>query len=110
MTDIYLHIDARIYISMLPCSSAATASIGCVTLHRWCVASAGPQLFTEPPANVTIPGQEGNMSVYAPQLAAITAKLKIYAARTGAKLLFAITSPMMANARADQVGVHLSRI
>ena len=50
------------------------------------------------------------MSVYAPQLAAITAKLKIYAARTGAKLLFAITSPMMANARADQVGVHLSRI
>ena len=43
------------------------------------------------------------MSVYAPQLAAITAKLKIYAARTGAKLLFAITSPMMANARADQV-------
>ena len=43
------------------------------------------------------------MSVYAPQLAAITDKLKAYAAKTGAKLLFGITSPMMANARADQV-------
>ena len=43
------------------------------------------------------------MSVYAPQLAAITDKLKAYSAKTGAKLLFGITSPMMANARADQV-------
>ena len=43
------------------------------------------------------------MSVYAPQLATITDKLKAYAAKTGAKLLFGITSPMMANARADQV-------
>jgi hypothetical protein len=37
----------------------------------------GPQLFPSPPANATIPGQEGNMTVYAPQLAAITEKLKV---------------------------------
>eukprot|EP00041_Stephanoeca_diplocostata_P003636 m.36412 g.36412 ORF g.36412 m.36412 type:complete len:283 (-) comp14491_c0_seq2:282-1130(-) len=43
----------------------------------------GPQLFDSPPANVTIPGQEGAMDVYAPQLANITARLKQYATSTG---------------------------
>jgi len=69
----------------------------------------GPQLFGEPPANVTIPGQEGNMSVYAPQLAAITAKLQAYSRRTGAKLLFGLTSPMMADLSADNDVMELNR-
>ena len=45
-------------------------------------------------ANVTIPGQEGNMTVYADELSAIADKLLAYANATGAKLLFALTSPM----------------
>jgi acyl-CoA thioesterase-1 len=69
----------------------------------------GPQLFNSPPANVTIPGQEGNMSVYAGELAQITIKLKAYAAATGAKLLFAITSPMMAKLEADNDVMELNR-
>ena len=48
------------------------------------------------------------MSVYAPQLAAITDKLKTYSAKTGAKLLFAITSPMMAKQQADNDVVELN--
>lgn len=39
----------------------------------------GPQLFNAPPANVTIPGQEGNMTVYAPELTEIATRLKAYA-------------------------------
>lgn len=62
----------------------------------------GPQLFKSPPANVTIPGQEGNMTVYPGQLAAIAKRLVSWASESGAKLLFGITSPMLADARADQ--------
>ena len=54
-------------------------------------------------------GQEGNMSVYAPQLAAITAKLQAYSQRTGAKLLFGLTSPMMADLSADNDVVEINR-
>lgn len=68
----------------------------------------GPQLFKFPPANVTIPGQEGNMTVYPGQLAQIAAKLKTWAADTGSKLLFGITTPMMAAARPDQDVVSLN--
>jgi hypothetical protein len=49
------------------------------------------------------------MSVYAPQLAAITAKLQAYSQRTGAKLLFGLTSPMMADLSADNDVVELNR-
>ena len=49
------------------------------------------------------------MSVYAPQLAAITAKLQAYSRRTGSKLLFGLTSPMMADLSADNDVVELNR-
>ena len=55
------------------------------------------------------PGQEGNMSVYRRQLAGITAKLQGYSQRTGAKLLFGLTSPMMADLSADNDVVELNR-
>ena len=76
----------------------------------------GPQLFDYPPANVTIPGQEGNMTVYPAQIAQIAAALKACAASKAGtnggvapKLMFAITSPMLANARADQDVTSLNR-
>lgn len=47
--------------------------------------------------------------MYAPQLAGITAKLKAYAAKTGAKLLFGLTSPMMADLAADNDVAELNR-
>eukprot|EP00040_Diaphanoeca_grandis_P005963 m.35340 g.35340 ORF g.35340 m.35340 type:complete len:376 (-) comp17117_c0_seq1:56-1183(-) len=72
----------------------------------------GPQLFNEPPANVTIPGQEGNMTVYPGELKQIAMALKNWSsadgAGAGAKLLFAITSPMMAAARPDEDVVNLN--
>lgn len=46
---------------------------------------------------------------YAPQLAAITAKLRAYAKKTGAEVLFAITSPMMADLSADNGVAELNR-
>ena len=49
------------------------------------------------------------IQVYAPQLVGITAKLKAYAAKTGAKLLFGLTSPMMADLAADNDVVELNR-
>lgn len=79
-----------------------------VVLFNWGLHD-GPQLFTFPPANVTVPGQEGNMAVYASQLVNITARLQTYANVTGAKLLFAITSPMMADLVADQDVSELNR-
>eukprot|EP00035_Acanthoeca_spectabilis_P017694 m.372093 g.372093 ORF g.372093 m.372093 type:complete len:201 (-) comp16686_c1_seq18:4568-5170(-) len=69
----------------------------------------GPQLFNQPPANVTIPGQEGPMSAYVPELTNITTRLQAYAKDTGAKLLFAITSPMLANVQADNDVLELNR-
>ena len=62
----------------------------------------GPQLFKYPPANVTIPGQEGNMTVYPEQIAQIANSLKAWAAESHSKLMFGITSPMLADARADR--------
>lgn len=62
----------------------------------------GPKLFEYPPANVTIPGQEGNMTVYPEQIAQIANSLKAWAAESHTKLMFGITSPMLADARADR--------
>jgi hypothetical protein len=62
----------------------------------------GPQLFGYPPANVTIPGQEGNMSVYPAQIAQLGQTLKSWAQQSGTKLLFGVTTPMLGDARADQ--------
>lgn len=62
----------------------------------------GPKLFSYPPANVTIPGAEGNMTVYPQQIAEIATQLKRWAGKTKAKLLFGITSPMLNDLRADQ--------
>jgi len=69
----------------------------------------GPQLFLLPPANVTIPGQEGAMSAYATELTNITARLVAYAKDTGTKLLFGITSPMLASTQADADVQELNR-
>ena len=49
------------------------------------------------------------MSVYAPQLATIANQLKVYAAAVGAKLLFGITSPMLADLSADNDVCELNR-
>ena len=46
-----------------------------------------------PLANGTVPGQNGNPDVYAPQLANTTAQL--IAKQPQAKLLFALTSPSL---------------
>eukprot|EP01047_Picozoa_sp_COSAG01_P002365 COSAG01_NODE_63_length_29632_cov_270.650662_14_plen_463_part_00 len=62
----------------------------------------GPQLFSYPPANVTIPGQEGNMSVFPAQIAQLGQTLKSWAQQSGTKLLFGVTTPMLGDARADQ--------
>lgn len=48
------------------------------------------------------------MSVYPSQLAAIADRLKQWSAGSGAKLLFGITTPMLADARADQDVVSLN--
>lgn len=61
----------------------------------------GPQLFDYPPANVTVPGQEGSMDVYADELENITLRLKDWQQKAGGKLLFAVTSPMICKERAD---------
>ena len=79
-----------------------------VILFNWGLHD-GPQLFDEPPANVTIPGQEGNMSVYKGELAAITARLQAHARTTGAQLLFALTSPMLSSSSADEDVRELNR-
>lgn len=51
--------------------------------------------------NSTFPGQTGQIANYAAGLANITARLKAYAAATGAKLVFATTTPQMCSAAAD---------
>ena len=43
-------------------SPNGTAYVADLVYFQWGLHD-GPQLFTNPPANVTIPGQEGNMSV-----------------------------------------------
>lgn len=69
----------------------------------------GPQLFAAPPANVTIPGQEGSMTPYASELRNLTLRLQGFAASAGAKLLFALTTPLLANPRADADVRELNR-
>lgn len=61
----------------------------------------GIRLFSAPPGNVTIPGQEGLMAAYAKGLRNITARLKAHQASLGAKLLFVTTTPMLCKARDD---------
>jgi hypothetical protein len=47
--------------------------------------------------------------VYAPQLENIVGRLKTFAASTGAKLLFGITSPMLDSVTADNDVMELNR-
>ena len=61
----------------------------------------GPQLFNLPPANVTIPGQEGSAAVYAKELENITTRLVAHQKQSGGKLIFGITSPMICKLQAD---------
>lgn len=51
--------------------------------------------------NLTIPGQNGNTSVYPEELQAIATRLQAWAAPRGTKLVFALTSTMLCNASAD---------
>ena len=55
------------------------------------------------PGSGTVPGQSGNSSEYAGQLANVTARLVALAASTGTKLVFGITSPMLCDAQSDAV-------
>lgn len=56
-------------------------------------------LHDGPMGNETLPGQNGNYSVYLPQLQQITQRLQAI----GSKLLFALTSPMLCKADNDWV-------
>lgn len=51
--------------------------------------------------NQTVPGQNGNSSVYAEQLAGLAERLLVWAKPRGAQLLFALTSTMICNVSAD---------
>ena len=86
------------YFLRAPNGSAYAAD---VIMFNWGLHD-GPQLFDQPPANVTIPGQEGSMKPYAAELENITLRLLDRQRAVGGKLLFAITSPMLCNERADQ--------
>jgi hypothetical protein len=62
-------------------------------------------------SNITIPGQEGNTSVYKAQLANITARLVGFAAScttTKPKLLFATTTPMLCTKEQDDTVLLLN--
>ena len=85
------------YFLRAPNGSAFAAD---VVMFNWGLHD-GPQLFGNLPPNVTIPGQEGNMTVYAAQLEAITLRLAARQRAAGGALLFAVTSPMLCAARAD---------
>ena len=52
-------------------------------------------------ANTTIPGGAGTSAVYSGQLKQIATKLKAYTAATQAKLLFALTTPMLNSGPVD---------
>lgn len=57
--------------------------------------------------NGTIPGQSGSPAVYAAQLANITVQLQQMEPQ--AKLLFAVTSPIMCQAKSDAMVVELNK-
>lgn len=63
-------------------------------------------LHDGPLGNDTVPGQAGLPDVYAPQLNTITQRLM--QAEPQAKLLFALTSPVMCNATSDGCVVNLN--
>lgn len=52
-------------------------------------------------SNATVPGQNGNSSVYAPQLQQIATALQAWAKARGSKLIFGLTSPMICNVDED---------
>jgi len=58
-------------------------------------------LHDGPLGNETVPGQQGNSSVYASELEKIVAALKDIYAGKKTQLLFALTSPMMCDADTD---------
>lgn len=88
------------YLLRAPNGDDLTSPAPDVVMFNWGLHD-GPQLFDEPPANVTIPGQEGNMTVYQSQLDQLTARLVQWAAPRGTKLLFAITSPVICRLQSD---------
>lgn len=67
-------------------------------------------LHDGPLGNATIPGQQGNSSVYADELEQIVLKLKSTYTGLKTKLVFALTSPMLCNPNADGNVVTLNNI
>jgi hypothetical protein len=57
----------------------------------------------------TLPGQAGPVAEYAPYLRKIAAELSGWAARTGTKLMFGVTTPMLNNAATDAVVMSNNR-
>merc|ERR1712087_631535 len=60
--------------------------------------------------NQTIPGQQGNSSVYGAELEQIVLRLKSTYSGMKTKLVFALTSPVLCNANADGNVVELNNI
>jgi hypothetical protein len=58
-------------------------------------------LHDGPLGNDTIPGQQGNSSVYPGELESIVTKLQFIYKDSKTRLVFALTSPMLCNAEAD---------
>jgi hypothetical protein len=58
--------------------------------------------------NATVPGQNGNTSVYAPELTQIARALQAWAAPRKTKLMFGLTSPMICNLSDDGCVVNLN--
>merc|ERR1711924_34836 len=67
-------------------------------------------LHDGPLGNSTIPGQQGNTSVYGGELEKIVLKLKTTYAATNTKLVFALTSPMLCSANDDGSVIALNNI
>lgn len=61
-------------------------------------------------SNATVPGQNGNDAVYLSELEQIVQRLKVAYARTSTQLLFALTSPMLCNAAADDYIVRRNAV
>lgn len=54
-----------------------------------------------PMSNITYPGQNNSPDNYTAELTQIAARLKVYAAKVGAKLVFAQTTEYMCSATSD---------
>jgi hypothetical protein len=67
-------------------------------------------LHDGPLGNTTIPGQQGNTTVYAAELNQIAQQIKYFADNSSAKVIFALTSPMLCNLEADGCVLSLNNI